>query len=115
MKQIELAIVPPPPTRAAKPPPPPYIVRLQDCELATPDRIKLEARFCRSLEDKLGEPARIAAILSQLQDAEFQERALTPEEKDMGARWQLAYIAARRAALQDLDAITSAWFDVRPT
>lgn len=115
MKQIELAIVPPPPPRGALPPPPPYTVRLQESELATPDRIKLEARFCRALEDKLGEPARVAAMLTQLQEAEFQERALTPEEKDMGSRWQLAYIAARRAALQDLDAITGAWFDVRPT
>lgn len=115
MKQLDLSIAPPQPPRAALPPPPPYVVSLHDCELATPARIKVEARFCKVLEEKLGEPAQVASMLSQLQDAEFQERPLTPEERDMGARWQLAYYAARRAALQDLDAITGAWFDVRPT
>lgn len=43
----------------------------------------------------------------------FQERPLTPGERDMGTRWQMAYGATRHAGLQDLDAITGYWFDVR--
>jgi hypothetical protein len=115
MNQLELGIAPFAPPPAALPPPPPYIVSLRECELAAPARIKIEARFCKTLEARLGEPNQVAAMLAQLQDAEFQERPLTPDEKDMGARWQLAYAAARQAALQDLDAITGAWFDVRVT
>jgi hypothetical protein len=114
-RQLSLNIVPPAPPRAPAPPPPPYTVALRDTELGLNERIKLETRFCRVLEERLGAPAEIGAMLALLQDAEFREQPLTPEERDAGLRWQRAYAAARQAALQDLAAISAAWFEVQPT
>lgn len=113
-RQLTLNITPPAPPRAAAPPPPPYTVALRDTEHGLTDRIKFETRFCHVLEERLGTPAEIGAMLTTLQDAEFRQEPLTSTEKEMGARWQLAYIAARTAALQDLAAISSAWFEVQP-
>lgn len=113
-RQLSLNIIPPAPPRAPAPPPPPYTVALRDTELGPTDRLKFETRFCRVLEERLGTPAEIGAMLAELQDAEFRQQPLTPQERDAGARWQLAYIAARTAALQDMAAISGAWFEVQP-
>lgn len=104
-RQLTLNIVPPAPPRAPAPPPPPYTVALRDTEHGLTDRIKFETRFCKVLEERLGTPAEIGAMLTALQDAEFRQQPLTPAEKDMGARWLKAYSAARTAALQDMAAI----------
>lgn len=114
-RQLSLNDVPPAPSLAPAPPPPPYTVALRDTEMGLTDRIKFETRFRKVLEERLGTPAEIGAMLTALQDAEFRQQPLTLNEKDMGARWQLAYAAARTAALQDMAATSGAWFEVQPT
>jgi hypothetical protein len=112
-RQLTLSIIPPAPPPAPATPPPPYTVALRCTDLGMTDRIKLETRFCKVLEECLGTPTEIRAMLSALQEAEFREQPLTPQERDAGLRWQRAYIAARTAALQDLAAVSGAWFEVQ--
>lgn len=112
MAQLELPIAPPPPPRPPAPPPRPYTVKLRESELGMHDRIQAETRFSRALEDKLGTPEQIRDLLRLLQDAEYLGRTLTDEEQALARKWQRAHLAARLIGLQELAAITPAWFEV---
>jgi hypothetical protein len=104
-------------TPAAPPPPPPppapaYTVVLRDSDLGPDERDKAQTRFCRALEERLGAPEELAALLRLLQAAEEEARALTPHEQTLALRWQRAQAAARITGLQELAQTTEAWFEI---
>ena len=110
--QLELPIaVATPPAHSAVPRPP-YTVALRDSDLGLHDRAKAETRFCKVLEEKLGTPEQIRDMVRLLQSAEADGRPLTPQEEALAKQWQRAHLSARLAGLQDLAAISDAWFEL---
>lgn len=110
--QLSLNIAPPAPPRSAAVPLPPYTVALRDSDLDHHDRIKAETRFCKVLEERLGTPEQIRDMVRLLQSAEADGRPLTPQEEALAKQWQRAHLSARLAGLQDLAAISDAWFEL---
>lgn len=114
--QLCLDMAPPPPAPPPPPPPPPppaYTVALRESDLGREERNRAEARFCRALEERLGTPLEIAALLRLLQSAEEESRALTADEKSLAQRWQRAQASAHVTGLQDLAQAVGAWFEVQ--
>lgn len=111
--QFQLPITPSASPALAAVPPPPYVVALRDSDLDHHDRIKAETRFCKVLEEKLGTPEQIRDMVRLLQSAEAEGRALTPEEQAVAKQWQRAHLSARLIGLQDLAAISDAWFELQ--
>lgn len=104
---------PPPPPPPPPPAPPAYTVALRDSELGRDERSRAEARFCRALEERLGTPHEVAALLRLLQSAEEESRALAADEQALAHRWQRAQAAAHVTGLQDLAQTVGAWFEVQ--
>nr|WP_145545504.1 hypothetical protein [Variovorax boronicumulans] len=71
-----------------------------------------QMRFEAALEDRLGSPEEVAALVHQLMQAELGGDPPAPE---LVRRWERASAAARYTGLQSLADLTDAWFEVSVT
>jgi hypothetical protein len=68
-----------------------------------------ELRFQAALEDRLGSPEEVAALVRQLMQSEI---GGDPPAAELVRRWERANAAARYTGLQSLADVTDAWFEV---
>lgn len=114
--QLCLDLQPPaPPAPPAPPPPPPraYAAVLREADgMSRQQRDAAELRFQAALEDRLGSPQEVAALVRQLMQA---ETGGDPPAPELVRRWERASAAARYTGLQSLADQTDAWFEVSLT
>jgi hypothetical protein len=84
----------------------------EDAGMTEQQRAAAELRFRAALEDRLGPPEQVAALVRQLVQAECDGEAPAP---DLVRRWERANAAARYTGLQSLADVTDAWFEVSVT
>ncbi|KQP14477.1 hypothetical protein ASF45_29955 [Pseudorhodoferax sp. Leaf265] len=84
----------------------------EDAGMTEQQRAAAECRFRAVLEDRLGSPEQVAALVRQLVQAERDGEAPAP---DLVRRWERANAAARYTGLQSLADVTDAWFEVSVT
>lgn len=91
-----------------------YSVALRDGPaLAVHERIDAEVRYCQALEMRLGTPDDVAHVMRAIARLSQDEQEPTPEANTLLVQWQLANHAARKDAMQNLQAAPGAWFDVQ--
>ncbi|GHC91688.1 hypothetical protein GCM10007320_40940 [Pseudorhodoferax aquiterrae] len=111
--QLCLDLQPPAPPAPPPPPPRPYAAVLREgAGMTHRQRDAAQMRFEAALEDRLGSPEEVAALVRQLMQAEIGGDPPAPE---LVRRWERANAAARYTGLQSLADQTDAWFEVSLT